>query len=712
MFKEDAIKLKAEHRIVLKALEVANIAHERVVTVGEVVKALSLHERDARRIKRAYSSPFSITVAKIFAQLCARDVIFSPGLIGRTRYYGSEKALPAELRSLPSLSSRRRLVLQLVRNTVFDLGRAVRTGEVPDYAARHPEECNISAELITCDILTLKATGDLQLVGITLRKDNEGKNYYLPPDLSSTEFATRGPLTWAEQVASSFMELWEERTREAAASNRLPRPVSSAELRGHMMAVPQPHPNLRKRMYLVNTLTQLTLTSKAVVRKIRRPGQRAILWVPVDVPDEQIDLGDIFVSDAERVGEAVARAVRRLGRPVSIKDVRAEVKLDPTLRLARADRLGNMVSDIYKPRGRDHSQGRTSQHSRRLTRIYRVGRVDNDTYYYDKAAGLEDAKFFVQFEQVKRRWSACGAVEQMTLFSGCTYPSIAFGRALMIESDAKRTRLHLERLLKSKHGPPEVRGAAETLLDHVRDVDSHIQSWLKDSPRLTLQYPSEINSMPQTWTAAELHAFLKPFYPAARRIANPNNFLALVSDRIRRVPNPNFRFRFSNKSDETADYLFDRTDALLYTARKWGGHECYFQASLAAFNLGHLRDVRFVLPLLSMSKFEDRLAGVASLAFLQTKQAKESLRGAAVRDSSPTVREAALWGCGFAEGGEANDLFERCRKRDPDARLREFGKIAQEFATLDWWSYSGVNIPGYVLVNDGPESAIRMRSTS
>jgi HEAT repeat protein len=160
-------------------------------------------------------------------------------------------------------------------------------------------------------------------------------------------------------------------------------------------------------------------------------------------------------------------------------------------------------------------------------------------------------------------------------------------------------------------------------------------------------------------------------------------------DHIRRIPNPNFRSRFSNHPDEAPSYLFDRTDALIYAAQKWGGYEAYFQASLAAFNLGLLRDARFVLPLLSMRKFDDRLAGVACLAFIQTERAIEKLRAIAVQDSSSIVREAALWACGFIEGKRAEDLFSSQQECDPDPRLRDFCKVVQQFDYLDWWNYGG-----------------------
>ena len=686
MRKKDSERLKPEHRVVLNALEVANTAHQRVTTVSEVTKALSLHKRDTGSIKKAYASRLNTAVAKVLEQLHARGVIFSPGVIGSKRYYGSEKALPPEDRALPSLTTRRRRVLQLVRDTVSALGRAVRTGEVLDHAARLQDELSASPELITRGILSLKATGDLRLVESTLHRDNEGKHYYLPSDLNPDDFAAERPLTWLEAVAASFKELWEERIRDATSSSLLPRPIPSTELRDRMLALPKPHPNLKKRMYLVNALIQLSGSDPAVARKVQRPGQRAVLWVPSDVPDDKIDLGDLFVSDAERVGEAVARAVRHLGRPVTVRDIKAEVKLDPTLHPASTASLASIVCDVSKLQRQSSQQGVGLHYSRKLVRIFRAGRIDNDTYYYHAREGLDDAKFFVQFEQLRRKWSACGAIEQLSALADCAYPTIALGRALMVEADAKCIKISLERLLRTGHGTTEVRGSAERLLDEVQGATEQVHLWLKDRSRSAIKCPSEVIMTLPTWTAAELLAFLKPFYPLAQEITDPNKLIRLVFRRIRRVPNSSFRSRFKQKPDEAAEYLFDRTDALLYAAQKWGGHECCFQSALAASNLGLLRDERFVLPLLGMGRFDDRLTGVACLAFLQTKGAVERLKATAVKDPSSAVRESALWACGFIEGEGANHLLMSRQRLDPDARIWEFSSTAQRFKAIDWWT--------------------------
>jgi hypothetical protein len=292
----------------------------------------------------------------------------------------------------------------------------------------------------------------------------------------------------------------------------------------------------------------------------------------------------------------------------------------------------------------------------------------------------------VQFEHLNRKWSACSAIEQLTALASCAYPTIALGRALLVERDAKRMKANLERLLRTRHGTVEARGYAESLLDQVRSVAGQIQVWLRDRPYTALNCPCEVNTEVPAWTAAELLAFLKPFYPLAQEITDPNRLIRLVFRSIRRVPNPNFRSRFKQSPDEAAEYFFDRTDALLYAAQKWGGFECCFQSALAASHLGLLRDARFIFPLLTMNRFEDRLTGVACLAFLQTTGTVKRLRTVAFEDPSPAVRGAALWACGFTQMESLDEVLASRQQDDPDVHIREFSAKAQHIKALDWWT--------------------------
>jgi hypothetical protein len=187
-------KLKAEHKIVLQALEVANTAHGRVVRVRETVEALRLSKKDVRHLRKYYNRELNVVVHKILDQPFSRGIIFSPGQISRYRYYGSERALAPEDRDLPTFTSRRQRVLEQVRATVGRLGRAALIGEI----LQHIDEGNTLDDLtkpeITHAVLSLKETGELRVIPLG-RGDERGTNLYLPAELTPDDYTPQQPLT-------------------------------------------------------------------------------------------------------------------------------------------------------------------------------------------------------------------------------------------------------------------------------------------------------------------------------------------------------------------------------------------------------------------------------------------------------------------------------------------------------------------------------------
>jgi hypothetical protein len=176
-----------------------------------------------------------------------------------------------------------------------------------------------------------------------------------------------------------------------------------------------------------------------------------------------------------------------------------------------------------------------------------------------------------------------------------------------------------------------------------------------------------------------------PLYPSAQKLTDSNRLVGLLK-KVRRIPNPIYTHRFCKDHQKAAEYVFDRTDVLLFAATRWGGHECCFQAMLAKSQLGLLRDARFVFPVLKRESFEERLTGVACLAFLWSDKGNQLLREIATSDSNPSVRQSALWACGFAEVEWIRDLLGERSKDDPSASVRNFAKAALEQAETSWWA--------------------------
>ncbi|MDT5121324.1 MAG: hypothetical protein QOC96_806 [Acidobacteriota bacterium] len=391
--------------------------------------------------------------------LTKRGLVFSPGRIGKHKYYGSTGVLDPEKSPLPDAVSRRRLVLGIVYRAVEHFDRAVRTGDVIDFVAGLKDEVNIEPEFIIRDMLNLSRTGELTVVG-TVRGDEKGINLYLPSDLNPDSYMPTEPLTWLEEVAQAFTELWKEEMNRATEEGRKPRPISIEQVRSWMAASPNPHPNLGALCYLPNALSQLAETDDALIRKVERPGKRLLMWAPVGLKDDALDLGDAYASDVERVAGAVERACGRLRRPVTVRDVRDEVEMDPTLAPAGRLQLRSILSDISKE---TIDAGDGNRRARVTRRCIYVGKVNGDSYYCHNVEATEEACVYVRFRQIEQRWSESVTMREPTAYMRNSLPSAAAGRALLVKAEAETLTNNIDLLLQETAVDRATRHEAELL---------------------------------------------------------------------------------------------------------------------------------------------------------------------------------------------------------------------------------------------------------
>jgi hypothetical protein len=663
-------RLKPEHKIVLRAVEIANRALQRVVNVGEVLKALT--PKEVKRLETTYAKELSSAVCVILHLLCVRGCIFSPGKVSDRNYYGLTSIL-GSAPPLPTLEqSRRQRVLRLVRQTVEKLGRAVRMSDILEYAAASPEASALVPIDISHDVLSLKETGELRHVG-SLRGDGKGINLYLPSHLSLEEYALPDSLTWLQAVAQTFGELWTERARQAVATGVNPRPLSTGEVRARLRAsvqyAEQYAENLADPMVVVNAMQQLARSSNPVVCKINRPGQRAVLWAPPDVGANDLDVGDAYANDMERIEEAVRRAEYALNRPVRVRDIQDQVELDPSLQPNSSSRLYSQVSQAAKETASDENGKRRR---RAKQRIYRIGKIADDSYY--SISRTAEAMSFIEFGRLELRWAALRVDEQLNMLEVCSLPCVATGRVRLLVTELNDIRRDFRSLRESGHLRGDPLHRANELQEHVRQFSNATRKWLAnhalDDPRL----PQEVDTTVRGWTADELLTVIKPLYRTSQKLKKGTKLVSLMSDAVRRIPNPEYVNRFSKDQRLASEYLFDRTDALIYIAKEWGGYECCLQATLAANELGWLRDPRFVIPALESPDFNARLSAVACLAFLSSELGNARLRVIAISDPDSGVRQSALWAYGFAGGNGTLALLEGRSQCDPDSRVRSFAQ--------------------------------------
>jgi hypothetical protein len=675
--------LKAEHELVLKALKIANLSSRRVVSTPEILRAFS--ERQLTEIRKAYKQNVGTVIGKILALLQARGLVFSPGKIGHIRYYGATSVLDPEHTNLPDKQTRRGRTMALVRGAVAEFGRAVRIGDILTYTKSRPEAHDLALSTIAHDVLSLAETNDLRVVGI-VRGEGKGHNLYLPPELDTAAYMPKGPLTWVEEVAQAFGEIWSEHLQQAKDEGRLPRPVSTGEVRARWVAQPGAHAKSRERQPVVDAMQMLALKSRGqqpLIRKIKRKGEKAILWVPVDTSSKEVDLGHAYATDTERVGTAVRRAVEHLGRPVTVRDIADEIELDPSLRPSRSQSLFSILTDVSKERV-DLIGGMRKK--RGTKRVYKVGMVENEVYYYHSKEGLSEAEAYVELLRIDSQWDVMLADQRLKALNKCYLASTAIGQAMLVAAEADDIRSKLDALL-SRGLDWSTRREAETLLSRVREVLDEASRWLGacDNPS-QFALPQEVSRDVPCWTSYELLDILYPLYPALRKDDN-TQLISLLYDSVRRIPNPRYVSRFSKDPLEAAEFLFDRADTLIYAAQKWGGYECRFLARTARNELGWLRDERFILPALAAEDMKARLAAVACLAFLWSEENSRRLRQMAVEDPEPGIRQSALWAYGFAGGGDARELLRERVEKDSNAHVRAFVKKAMSLDERGWWAF-------------------------
>jgi hypothetical protein len=535
-------------------------------------------------------------------------------------------------------------------------------------------------ELIVRSMLNLAGTGEL--ITKAVRGDGTGIHLYLPNDYGSNLFSHEHPLTWLEEVAKYVDEFWVIRVGQAEADGTKPRPFSTGEFRNYVITKelrfePSPKGDAQN---LVNALKSLSVTRNPLLRRIKRTNEKACLWVPFKVPEDGVQLGDSYASDTERIGMAVQRATKRLGRPVKIQDIKEEIELDASLKPVSTKQLFTIVSDAAKEL---IDAGRGIRLRRNLRRVYRIGRLHNEAYYdFDNRVGSHS---WLRFRQLEAQWLGICAEERISNLADGSAPSIMAGRALLIKNEVMKVADTLNTLVADDNLYQDTLSEARMLCGNVSNMLTQLDIWIAANIPIGTNLPELVDPQSDGMTAHELLKFMKLISPRVKGETSHNKLIIKMKDNIRRLPNPHFSNRFSNNPRNSCDYLYDRTSAFIYTAKHWGGHECCTQAMIAEVELERLRDVRFVLPALDSPNRNIRFAGVACLAFLKATEGNELLRKVITTDNDPGIRRSSLWAYGFAGGIDSEEVFRNSAMYDRNAEVRKFAKYLLDVDELGWW---------------------------
>lgn len=652
--------LKAEHLLVLLALEDGNRDHGRAVSRAEVLQQLD--EEDRGVLAEAYAEDLGPAVGRVLRLLYRRPLVFSPGKQGRKRYYGSKRVLdPGSAKLSDEMKSKRARAMDLARRRVSKLGRAVRMADMQEAPQEHLRAGNrLTPKDVRESIQSLHATGDLVAIG-EVPGDGAGRKLYLPKDFADdvAEYRPEEPLTWREEVLDAFRECWRRKKIEAEEADRLPEPVVTGEVRAVVESRQPDHPKLENPQLLINALQGLARGDNQRLRKIRRPGRISVLWVPAEIDDDGFEVAGTYAHDTERIEEAVRRAEERRNLPaVTLEQIRYETQRDLALEPRGEHALYEALGDVTKETVADGNGGRVRRVDQR---VRKVGAVEGTAYY--STVPSEWAAEFVSLLALEAGWEKGAFKKRLSGLREVQLPTVKLGRIRTAGAQLSELVDEAERLMRLEGLPDRFRERAAALGHEAEKLISMCHKREASVAKDGFE-PEGIQTEHEGWTAEEVRDVLGPLFYRVNEETSSKSLIPLLDWAILRVPNPAFESRRSGEHHTACEYLFERTSTLLYAARRWGGREAALQASTAGTALGRLRDLRYVLPALERTDADSRLTAIACMAFLQDDRALPHLRRVAHGDPRTGVRDSACWAYGFIGGEDVAALVEETTERD------------------------------------------------
>lgn len=623
-------------------------------------------------------------VVAIVARLL-EELVATGRAVQRDGGYVAIEEEEAASRMVGLTTSRRQKTLTIAERTVAHLGRAVRACDLAEYVRQYlPQAVADYEPLLTVlarDLQNLGNTGELIAVGRVRGLRADGVVLYLPARLAprSEEFLPKSPLTWIDYVLTVIVALWGKRISDAGTAGTQPRPITTKEVRaqlradlaedGRAVALSTWGQDLDASMTVQLALDTL---SKGSVPAIRAIPDRTALWVPADVDLKTVALDVAFGTDADRVVEAIRRAMARLDAPaVSPTEVEAEIALDDALTLSKSTSAARVLSDLSKITVDD---GTGRRRPRRHQRVHRVGRKGGANLYCAvtlmplEGAGecpeLEDARRFAASEAVLREAAALDVESRLSALGRVRSPMIALGRARLLAADLSAIIPDVERIAQEGHE------AARTVLGQLVRAREDAIGWMRFRGSLVKGVPDDVMQAPKALTPTELQALFAPVSPTAAALRDAGSVVRQYGRLIKRVPNREYVSQRSGDPRTAQRYLFDAVSARCYGVRLWGGPQARLAALMVEDELGELRDGRYLLPALAVENLEQRLRAIAAIAFLQPEGGEDALGQRARNDADAGVRELAIWALGFSGATDADTIAREAAKEDPSEHVR------------------------------------------
>ncbi len=642
------------------------------------------------RARLALTYDIDNCVHRLTSQLRRRGFLVSEDLpLGRRGYAAAELADRLHSACPPALHVTRERVLVLIHSAVARLQRPIRGADVVEEAVLAGKGTPVEPVDVLPAMVYFAKAGVIRDVRGVRGDPLGGRRLYLPVNLDPADYPVPTTVTFAEYVIESFRSCWARECARAETAGEKPLPITISVLRDALRTVEPPAPGIYLRANLLAAVENLArestaseetvLPAPAVLRRVTRPAGCPNAWVPIEVPDDAVELRRTYETQVEALREAIHRASARLGQPVTQREIGEEIGRDPLLARRRSRQPLAVVLSWAARRTRFYKRP-GAPHVPPAERLYAVGHIDDTCYYASEEARRWEC--WVRVGQLERDWIAEALDQELERVVGCSLPTVAAGRAMLLVLDAQQQAAALERCLNEKRIDASCQARATLLKATVEHLTERAMGWIAQHPTLLLPYGVRMGQ------SGSLQACLEDVRPVCEALcgATAQRLSLMIQKQLRRV--------LGYKKMERQGHIrhwhqgcFDFTDVRLLVARTWGGRECCAQSMRAAHALGRLRDPRFVYPSLRSRDARDRLTAVACLAFVPSRRGTAQLSSVGLEDTEGGVRQAALWAYAFAGGADAPEFLNSRAEADPDERVRRF--VRQGFATYseNWWAY-------------------------
>lgn len=646
-------ELRITQRIIFNAVELANQNFGKPVLISEIISVLN--KQQLKILENAFIVPLNKAIRNTLYALKKRNLLFVAQTERRWNYYAAVTVFDPRKTKFVYKSSFREKLIGLIREAILYYKRAVRVGDIEKYLDEVRPDLKSDLKWFRAAIHRLANEGIIEVVE-KVRQDKFGGNYFLLPDMDKSLYADAVPPSWLELVLQSFRDLWLIQTEKAILGGNLPKPITTEEIKKYIVKRhgKEAIPNFTGAMpYALWVLARTN--SRTEIRRIPCDAYLKHLWVPLNVSDDEVDLSDLPVSDSVKLNSLVRLAVERLNRPVTMVDLAEELKIHPELKIKRKKSINSLLNNQSK-----------------CTDIKKIGWQYGEWYFYYGDEKVPCVEAYLALRKITVEWQNLNAICELDDVENCLVKSIAYGRCRLIQNKIDEIIPLLNKLSRDETLGNVVNFDAEKLLREVNEAQLKLNNWFGDnSDASSLELPKYVRNEASGLTVEQLWKLLQPLYPKAVQVKKVAEISNILSGDIRRFKNPNYKPSFCDGSLETAQYLFDKTDAFTYAGQKWGEFECFMQAAMVRDNLGLLRDLNFVLPALSSANYNERLIAVSCLAFLQDQSATKHLFETCLNDPDAGVRESAIWAYAFLDGS-LKKLAAEIRKGEKNEKVLEF----------------------------------------